>query len=235
MTLAEDKGDKPKKTRGRPKGAKSKSKSETSKESTAQKKSKIKSSKGGLTASEIAAIAEAEAKAAAVRLEAAKAVAEEAAKKEYEAAAAEVVVSEQVDSFTNKRGAEQIFRREMGEPEFWLDKLGRAPKRPILSQDEEQAISKQVEIPTDQTPTYKPEHMLSPEYAGTSNYEIGIQNQKEETQQRLARLKGDPNSSEQEIKQAEEDLKTLDYLYENFNIGMNVFRTAKGGRAKLRE
>ncbi len=235
MTLAEDKGDEPKKKRGRPKGAKSKSKSETSKESTAQKKSKIKSSKGGLTASEIAAIAEAEAKAAAVRLEAAKALAEEAAKKEYEAAAAEVVVSEQVDSFTNKRGAEQIFRREMGEPEFWLDKLGRSPKRPILSQDEEQAISKQVEIPTDQTPAYKPEHMLSPEYAGISNYEIGIQNQKEETQQRLARLQGDPNSSEQEIKQAEEDLKTLDYLYENFNIGMNVFRTAKGGRAKLRE
>ena len=232
MTLAkETPGEEPKKKRGKPKGTKTKSKSVKSTKSTP----KIKSSKGGLTASEIAAIAETEAKAATIRLETAKAAAEEAAKKEYEAAAAEVVVSEQVDSFTNKRGAEQIFRREMGEPEFWLDKLGRAPKRPILSQDEEQAISKQVEIPTDQTPTYKPEHMLSPEYAGTSNYEIGIQNQKEETQQRLARLKGDPNSSEQEIKQAEEDLKTLDYLYENFNIGMNVFRTAKGGRAKLRE
>ena len=232
MTLAKKTpGEEPKKKRGRAKGTKTKSKSEKSTKSTP----KIKSSKGGLTASEIAAIAEAEAKAATIRLEAAKALAEEAAKKEYEAAAAEVVVSEQVDSFTNKRGAEQIFRREMGEPEFWLDKLGRAPKRPILSQDEEQAISKQVEIPTDQTPAYKPEHMLSPEFAGTSNYEIGIQNQKEETQQRLVRLRGDPNSSEQEIKQAEEDLKTLDYLYENFNIGMNVFRTAKGGRAKLRE
>jgi len=232
MTLAKGStGKKPKKKRGRPAG---KSKSKTLKETT-QKKSETKSSKGGLTASEVATIAESEAKAAAVRLEAAKALAEEAAKKEYEAAAAEVVVSEQGDSFTNKRGAEQIFRREMGEPEFWLDKLGRAPKRPILSQDEEQAISKQVEIPTDQTPAYKPEHMLSPEFAGTSNYEIGIQNQKEETQQRLVRLRGDPNSSEQEIKQAEEDLKTLDYLYENFSIGMNVFRTAKGGRAKLRE
>jgi len=232
MTLAKKPpGEEPKKKRGRPKATKTKSKSEKSTKSTP----KIKSSKGGLTASEIAAIAEAEAKAATIRLEAAKALAEEAAKKEYEAAAAEVVVSEQVDSFTNKRGVEQIFRREMGEPEFWLDKLGRAPKRPILSQDEEQAISKQVEIPTDQTPAYKPEHMLSPEFAGTSNYEIGIQNQKEETQQRLVRLRGDPNSSEQEIKQVEEDLKTLDYLYENFNIGMNVFRTAKGGRAKLRE
>lgn len=229
MTLAKEiPNEEPKKKRGRPKGTKTKPKSEKS-------TPKTKSSKGGLTASEIAAIAENEAKAATIKLEAAKAAAEEAAKKEYEAAAAEVVVSEQVDSFTNKRGAEQIFRREMGEPEFWLDKLGRSPKRPILSQDEEQQISKQVEIPTDQTPKYEPKHMLSPEFGGTSNYEIGIKNQKEETQQRLVRLQGDPNSSEQEIKQAEEDLKTLDYLYENFNIGMNVFRTAKGGREKLRE
>lgn len=227
MTLSEEKGEEPKKKRGRPKGTKTKSKSETPKAS--------KSSKTGLTASEVAAIAEAEAKAASARLEAAKAAAEEAAKKEYEAAAAEVVVSEPSDSFTNKRGVEQIFRREMGEPEFWLDKLGRAPKRPILSQDEEKEISKQVEIPTDQTPKYNPEHVLSPEYDGKSNYEIGIKNQLEETQKRLARLQGDPNSSEQEIKQAEEDLKTLDYLYENYHNGMNVFRTAKGGRAKLRE
>jgi colicin import membrane protein len=227
-------GEEPKKKRGRPKGTKMKSKSETLKETTPQKKSKTKSSNGRLTVSEVAAIAESEAKAATARLKVAKAAAEEAAKKEYQAAAAEVVVSEPVDSFTNYRGAEQIFRRELGEPEFWLDKLGRAPKRPILSQDEEQEISRQVEIPTDQIPKYKPEHILSPEYNGTSNYEIGIKNQIEETQQRLVRLQSDPNSNEQEIKQAEEDLKTLDYLYENFSIGMNVFRTAKGGRAKLR-
>lgn len=229
--MSEEK-EEPKKKRGRPKGSKTKPKPESK---DTPKESKPKSSKTGLTASEVAAIAEAEAKAAAARLEAAKAAAEEEAKKEYEAAAAEVVVSETSDSFTNKRGAEQIFRRELGEPEFWLDKLGRAPKRPILSQDEEKEISKQVEIPTDQTPKYIPEHVLSPEYDGKSNYEIGITNQREETQQRLARLQGDPNSSEQEIKQAEEDLKTLDYLYENYHNGMNVFRTAKGGRAKLRE
>ena len=236
MTLdKESTGEAQKKKRGRPKGTKTKPKSKKSEKTTPQKKSKPKLSKGALTASEVAAIAEAEAKAAAARLDVAKAAVEEAAKKEYEAAAAEVVVAEPGDSFTNKRGAEQIFRREMGEPEFWLDKLGRAPKRPILSQDEEQEISRQVEIPTDQTPKYLPEHMLSPEFDGTSNYEIGIKNQRDEIQQRLQRLQGDPNSSEQEIKQAEEDLKTLDYLFENFYIGMNVFRTAKGGRAKLRE
>jgi len=229
--LSEEKEEQ-KKKRGRPKGSKTKPKIESK---DTPKELKPKSSKTGLTASEVAAIAEAEAKSAAARLKAAKAAAEEEAKKEYEAAAAEVVVSETSDSFTNKRGAEQIFRREMGEPEFWLDKLGRAPKRPILSQDEEKEISKQVEIPTDQIPKYMPEHILSPEYGGTSNYEIGIKNQREETQKRLARLQGDPNSSQQEIKQAEEDLKTLDYLFENYYNGMNVFRTAKGGRAKLRE
>lgn len=236
MTLdKEATGEGKKKKRGRPKGTKSKSKSVKSEKTAPQKKSKTKSSKGALTASEVAAIAEVEAKSAAARLDVAKAAVEEAAKKEYEAISAEVVVSVPEESFTNKRGAEQIFIREMGEPEFWLDKLGRAPKIPILSQDEEQEISRQVEIPTDQTPKYLPEHILSPEFDGTSNYEIGIKNQRDEIQQRLQRLQGDPNSSEQEIKQAEEDLKTLDNLFENFYIGMNVFRTAKGGRAKLRE
>ena len=214
-------GDEPKKKRGRPKGTKSKPKAETQTIETPKEKPKAEVSESVLTAAEVAAIAESQAKAAA-RLAAAK-------------AATQVVVTDPGNSFTHNRGAEQIFRREMGEPEFWLDKLGRAPKRTILSQDEEQEISRLVEIPTDQIPPYKPEHILSPEYDGTSNYEIGIKTQKEETQQRLLRLRSDPNASAQEINQAEEDLKTLDYLYENYNIGMNVFRTAKGGRAKLRE
>jgi len=214
-------GDEPKKKRGRPKGTKSKPKAETQTIETPKEKPKAEVSESVLTAAEVAAIAESQAKAAA-RLAAAK-------------AATQVVVTDPGNSFTHNRGAEQIFRREMGEPEFWLDKLGRAPKRTILSQDEEQEISRLAEIPTDQIPPYKPEHILSPEYGGTSNYEIGIKTQKEEIQQRLVRLRSDPNASAQEINQAEEDLKTLDYLYENYNIGMNVFRTAKGGRAKLRE
>jgi colicin import membrane protein len=229
----ESAGIEPKKKRGRPKGTKNKPTTESSIGKTLEPKSE--DSKYMLTPSEIAAIAEAEAKAATARLEAAKAAAEEAAQKEYEEAAAKVVVPEVVELFTNKRGSEQIFRREMGEPEFWLDKLGRAPPRPILSQDEEEEISRMVEIPTDQIPEYRPDHILSPEYDGVSNYELGIKTQKEETQQRLERLKSDPNATPQEIKLAEEDLKTLDYLYENYHIGMNVFRTAKGGRAKLRE
>ncbi len=222
----------PKKKRGRPKGTKSKSKSE---KTIKVAKTKQKDSSSSLTPKEIASIAEAEAKASQARLAEAKAAADAAAEKEHEAVAAEIQVSQPADVFTNKRGAEQIFRREMDEPEFWLTKEGRAPKFTVLSQDEEQEISRKVEVPTDQIPVYKPENMLSPEFAGTSNYELGIKNQREELQQRLNRLKNDPNSSSQEIHLAEEDLKTLDYLYENFNLGMNVFRTAKGGRSKLRE
>ncbi len=86
-----------------------------------------------------------------------------------------------------------------------------------------------------QIPSYKPAHILSPEFGGTSNYEVGITGLLKEKMDRLDRLRGDPEANAADIRQAEEDLKTLDYLYENFNIGMNVFRTAKGGRDKIKE
>ncbi|MEE9242418.1 MAG: hypothetical protein V3U12_04620 [Nitrosopumilaceae archaeon] len=194
----------------------------------------VKASKSALTAADTAAKAEAEARAALERSKAAKKAVEDAAEEEYKAAAAEVVIADAGRGLTNKRGAERIFRREMGEPEFWQEKNERAPLTPVLSQTEEEQISRQVQIPLDQTPEYNPQHILSPEFAGVSSYEREIKNQREEVEQRLIRLKNDPNASDQEINLAEEDLKTLDYLYENYYIGMNVFRTAKGGRDKLR-
>ncbi len=176
-----------------------------------------------------------EEKEAAEKLKAAKLAAEAAAEEEYKAAAAEAIVIENPELFTNKRGQEQIFRRELGEPEFWLDKENRGPPRPILTQEEENAISKKVEIPTNQIPVYEPKYILSQEFSGISNYEKGIETIKQETQEKLNRLKNDPNSRSTEIKQVEEDLKRLDYLFENYHVGMNVFRTAKGGRDKLRK
>jgi hypothetical protein len=86
-----------------------------------------------------------------------------------------------------------------------------------------------------QIPPYKPVHILSPEFSGTSNYEVGITELLKEKVEILDRLRGDPEAKAADICQAEEDLKTLDCLYENFNIGMNVFRTAKGGRDKIKE
>ena len=221
ILVKESTGKKPKKKQGRPKATKSKPKVKAPKEKPTQ----TSFSKASVTSAE---------KDVAAKLKALRAAAEEAAEKEYKAAEAEAVTPEATQSFTNKRGLDRIFRREMGEPEFWLEKNNRGPLSVVLSPAEEAAISRKVEIPADQTPKYSPEHILSAEFGGTSSYEIGIKNQREEIEQRLIRLKNDPNASAQEINLAEEDLKTLDYLYENFYVGMNVFRTAKGGRAKLR-
>ena len=203
-------------------------------ESKEEKTSKTnESKKSGITASELAAIADAEAAAASERSRAAKEAAEKALEEEYKEAAKEAVIEKVSDSFTNKRFVEQIFRREMGEPEFFLRKDQLAPPRPILTAEEQDEISRRVEIPTDQTPKYEPQHMLSPEYHGESNYESGIESFRDELEEKLARLQKDPDASKQELHQAEEDLKTIDYLFENYNLGMNVFRTAKGGRSKL--
>lgn len=201
-------------------------------ETSQVKEESPKETKTGVTAAELAALAEAEASAAAARSKAAKEAAQKVFEEEYQAAAKEAVVAKVSDNFTNKRFQEQIFRREMGEPEFFLTKDELAPPRPILSQEDMDEISRRVEIPTDQTPKYEPQHMLSPEYQGTSNYESGVASFRDEIEEKLAKLQSDPDASQQEIHQAEEDLKTIDYLYENFNLGMNVFRTAKGGRDK---
>lgn len=110
------------------------------------------------------------------------------------------------------------------------------PAKPREYTSEEIAeIAKRVETYSDETPAYNPQHVLSPEYKGTSNYEEGIRLVRQETQDRLAAMRANPDASPQQLRQAEEDLKTLDHLYENFNIGMNVFRTAHGGRSKLRK
>lgn len=185
--------------------------------------------KEGFTAAEAAALAEAIAKRA-------KAVAEEVADKEYEAAKAAAVAAVQAsEAFTNKRNQERIFRREMGEPEFFHTKADLVPTRPVLSEEEHEEISRMVEIPKDQTPPYKPEHILSPEFGGTSNYESGITQLVEEARQKLDRLKNSPDVTPLEISKAEQDLIYLDSLYQNFYYGMNVFRTAKGGRDRLKE
>ena len=109
------------------------------------------------------------------------------------------------------------------------------PKPKTYTPEEIAAISARVEQYADNTPPYNPQHVLSPEYEGTSNYEEGIRQVRRETQERLEALEADPQASQQQIQQAVEDLKTLDHLYENYNIGMNVFRTAHGGRSKLRK
>ena len=158
---------------------------------------------------------------------------EAAADEEYKAIAAEVKAdtTKKVD-FTFKRKGEEIFRREMGEPEFWLEKEDRFP-RPILTADEQESITRKAETPHDQTPEYNPQHVLSPEFAGVSNYERGVDSFLDELKSKLVKQKNDPEATEKEILVTENEITYLESIHENYYIGMNVFRTAKGGRNKI--
>jgi len=183
--------------------------------------------------SEAIAQAEAAYEAAKAKVKAAREASEAAWKAEYETMKAEAGEKREAGQFSNKRKQDRIFRREMGEPEFFLMDSG--PVKPILTGDEMEEIARRVQDPKDQTPKYNPEHILSPEFGGTSNYESGITDLMEKAKQKLARLLNDPEATQQEIELAKLDLTKLNYLYDNFHMGMNVFRTAKGGRDTLRE
>ena len=187
-----------------------------------------------VTASEAVSTAEAAYEAAKEKVKAARAASEKAWKAEYEAAKAEAGETKEAEkSFTNKRKQDRIFRREMGEPEFFLFDTG--PVKPILTGDEIEELSRQAQTPKDHTPKYNPEHVLSPEFGGNSNYESSLSDMIEDAKQKLDKLLNDPEPNRQEIELAKLNLKKLDYLFDNYHMGMNVFRTAKGGRDTLRE
>jgi len=205
-------------------------------ESKAVEEAKV--SESAIAKAEVAAKAVEEAelavKEALAKAEAAKAEAEAAAEEEYKAIAAEVKAGATAKSdHTFKRQGEEIFRRDMGEPEFWLDKSDRFP-RPILSADEQESLTRQAEVYRDHTPAYVPEHVLSPEFAGVSNYERAVDSFLEETKRKLEQLKNNPDATNKEIKETKNEIIYLESLHENFFIGMNVFRTAKGGRGKIK-
>ena len=182
---------------------------------------------------QVLAEAEAAVELALEKANAARSELEAAADDEYKAIAAEVKADTTKKSdFTFKRKGEEIFRREMGEPEFWLDKKDRFP-RPILTQDQQESITRVAETPQDQPPKHDPQHLLSPENNGVSNYENGVNSFLDELKIKLAKLKKDPESTEKEILTTENEITYLESIHENFYIGMNVFRTAKGGRDKI--
>lgn len=177
--------------------------------------------------------AEIAAKQALERAKELKALAEKAAEAEYKAIAEEVKAeAAKAPDYTFQRKSEEIFRRDMGEPEFWLDKKDRF-QIPVLSQEQQDELTRKAEIPVDNTPQYNPENILSPEFGGVSNYESGIGDFLEETRQKLAKLKKNPNATPKEISDAEKNLAYLESIHENYYLGMNVFRTAKGGRRKI--
>jgi len=186
-----------------------------------------------VAASEAVTATQAAYEAAKEKAKAARATSEAVWKAEYEAAKAEAGEARPTGQFSDKRKQDRIFRREMGEPEFFL--MDTDPIKPILTGDEIEEISRKVQIPKDQAPKYNPENLLSPEFAGISNYESGLGDILDESKLKLERLLNDPNSTVQEIELVKTNLKKLNYLFENFHLGMNVFRTAKGGRDTIKE
>jgi len=198
-------------------------------------KKSIKASKDAEAAAQAAEKAQAAAEKAIAKAKELKEAAAKAAEEEFKAIAEEVKTdAPKGPDFSNKRKTEIIFRREMGEPEFFLDKVDRFPK-PILSEDEKDDITRKALNYEDTTPAYDPQNILDERFGGTSNYETGITVLGDELQAKLDRLKNDPESLSEDIQKIEQDLSYLDSLHENYYLGMNVFRTAKGGREKLRD
>tara|TARA_B100001996_G_scaffold329025_1_gene276515 strand:- start:196 stop:858 length:663 start_codon:yes stop_codon:yes gene_type:complete len=199
-----------------------------SKKDDAQKS--LKASKDAEKAAKAAAEAEAAAEAAIAKAKELKEAAAKASEEEFKAIAEEIKAdTPKAPDVTNKRKTEIIFRREMGEPEFFLDKVDRFPKA-ILSEDEKDDITRKALNYEDTTPEYNPQNILDERFGGTSNYETGITVLGDELQEKLERLRNDPEALSDDIEKIEQDLSYLDSLHENYYLGMNVFRTAKGGR-----
>lgn len=69
----------------------------------------------------------------------------------------------------------------------------------------------------------------------SSEYEQNVGKLLTEKTERYDKLKNDPNVSKSELRALLSEIETLESLYDNYNLGMNYFRRAKGGRAGLRE
>ena len=76
---------------------------------------------------------------------------------------------------------------------------------------------------------------VDPIFHGESNYEVGLETLLAETKEKVRKLQSDPNTSQEIMQEAAEQLQVLEGLWENYHIGMNVFRNAKGGRDGIRE
>jgi len=76
---------------------------------------------------------------------------------------------------------------------------------------------------------------LDPAFHGESNYEVGLEDLLTERKNLIAKLEADPQTSQETLQSAREALQVVEGLWQNYHIGMNVFRNAKGGRDGIRE
>lgn len=69
----------------------------------------------------------------------------------------------------------------------------------------------------------------------SSEYEQNVGKLLAEKLEKLEELKKNEVTNKAEIEMLMTELETLQALFENYNLGMNYFRRARGGRAGLRE
>jgi hypothetical protein len=69
----------------------------------------------------------------------------------------------------------------------------------------------------------------------SSEYEQNIAKLLFENKQKMDLLLENPQKNKYEIQILSNETETLKALFENYNLGMNVFRRAQGGRSHLRE
>ena len=69
----------------------------------------------------------------------------------------------------------------------------------------------------------------------SSEYEQNVGKLLSRKKDRIEELMKNPEQNRNEIAMLSTEVETLQSLFENYNLGMNVFRRAQGGRASLRE
>lgn len=68
-----------------------------------------------------------------------------------------------------------------------------------------------------------------------SEYERNVGKLIEEKSLKLEQLKNSQEISPTDIQKLQEEIESLQSLFDNYNLGMNYFRRALGGRSGLRE
>ena len=76
---------------------------------------------------------------------------------------------------------------------------------------------------------------IDPKFHGESNYEVGLEDLLAQKKALVAKLEADSNAPKEALRTVREELQIVEGLWENYHIGMNVFRNAKGGRDGIRE
>jgi colicin import membrane protein len=69
----------------------------------------------------------------------------------------------------------------------------------------------------------------------SSEYEQNVGKLLAEKIEKFELMKNDPSVSKTQLESLSSEIESLESLYDNYNLGMNYFRRAKGGRAGLRE